>query len=252
MYKMKQPPRPQGPYQRNAWPPRQNQIKKEHPKPVFEKTREILRHIYPANASGSKIVTISLDPAFDFEPAVTFAKPGFAGVKLDTLAFFELCNNAEYISAYFRGEVAQAGQMQLSHDVTLAFELSYGHLAIVLKYAVQTPAEKTVTLARATWIYLCGLMPLLQHLHKGLSDATPSANQMCADMVRFIGANLRPAGGRGATLIELEEFMKNMQPKDITEAEGVDKERVFYELRQFCIFDIAGALNMNTEIKCPA
>jgi hypothetical protein len=251
MYKIRQNPRPASPYPRNAWPTRPDLSKKD-PKPVFEKTREVLRHVYPANASGSKIVTISLDPALDFEPVVTFAKTGFSGVKLDPPAFYGISDNAEFISAYFRGEVSEAGQMQLSHDITLAFERSYGNLAIVLKQGVQSQAEKSVTLAGPTWTYVCNLLPLLQHIHKQLSFSTACVNQMCEDMVRHIGSNFRPAGGNVPRLSELETYMKTMLPQDVPDPDNpegpvLDKERIFYELRHFCMFDIAGALKMNTD-----
>jgi hypothetical protein len=214
-------------------------------KRASEKTREVLRHIYPTNLSGSKVICVSLDPAFDFEPVVIISKAGYPGVKLSAQAFHELCTNAEFISSYFRGENPNNGQMQLSPEITLCFEKSYGKAAIVLKSGVQTAAEKDVTLCLATWDYLCKMFPLLQHIVGNLSAKTAYVNQMFIDLVNFVSANFRKDGAKVPKLCEIEQFLAQVSAEDIPQPDDItiDKLRVFYELRQFCLFDIAGALN---------
>jgi len=242
-----QPFRRPSPYQTGRQtfraPPKPQPTPADQKKPPGEKTREVLRHVFQGNLSGSKQISISLDPAVDFEPVVTISKTGFPGIKLDTQAFFELFNNSEFISNYFDGQMSDSGQMQLSHAITLGFQRSYGRPVIKLIYAAHSPEEKFVTLAQETWVYLREMVPLLQHIHKQLSEQTPLVNDFFMDVIRYIRENLITER-TGLQLCEVEDFLKTVSPEAIsTEQSTLDKTRVFYELRQFCIFDIAGAIH---------
>lgn len=210
-----------------------------------EKTREVLRHIYPLNSSGSKIICISLDPAYDFEPVIIISKAGFSGVKLSAQAFHELSANTEFISGYFKGEIPSHGRMQLSAEITLSFELSYGKPSIILKSGTQTDCEKEVTIAGATWEYMLKMFPLLRHVLATITAKTAYVNQMFVDLTNFVAAKFNKDGAGVPKLCEIEQFLAQVSPEDIPHPDDItiDRIRVFYELKQFCLFDIAGALN---------
>jgi hypothetical protein len=218
-------------------------------KPVFEKSREILRHVYQCNPSGSKILSVGCDPGQDFEAVVNISKPGFPGVKIDQTAWFGLLGNAPYLFGYFRGEVGDGGRMQLSNRITLSFKRSYNKPVVDITTDAQTPGERTVTFALATWEYIYDISSLVGHVLERLNTVTPYVNQLFADIVNHTANTCRSQNGQNLKLDEVTDFLKNkMALEDIpTYPEENDlfyeRKRAFYELKQFCVFDIAGNLN---------
>lgn len=221
--------------------PQQQQPYKAAEEPAV-KTREVMRHFFPANKSGGKVISIALDPTTGFEPVVTISKLGSSGVRLDQQAFEELCNNADFLRGYFSSD-SPYGQMQMSADITINFTTSYKKPVFVLTQGSQTAHETSVVLAKETWEYMYTLLPMLVHIHKKLAQQTPIVNQYFCDLCKILRSESRqPPGPK-----EVEEMLFNMRPSDVVqdclEEQPADPTLLFYELLNFCVYDICSCVN---------
>jgi hypothetical protein len=216
-----------------------------------EKSRELLRCVYPANPCGSKAISIGLDPALDFEPVVVLYKVGYPGVRFEAHAFDDLCANADFIRNYFQGKnVEGTGQLQFANNVTMKFSTCFGKPSVEFTGEKETTNERQVIITSETWLYLYDMIPLLRRVFFTLGNATPHVNQLYADVVNYARTNYRLKNSAPACILQdvknyLNELAPDMMTKDVAEDSGLDKTRVFYEIIHFCLYDIAGSIRLS-------
>jgi len=216
-----------------------------------EKSRELLRCVYPANPCGSKAISIGLDPALDFEPVVVLYKVGYPGVRFEAHAFDDLCANADFIRNYFQGKnVEGTGQLQFANNVNMKFSTCFGKPSVEFTGDKETANERQVIITSETWLYLYDMIPLLRRVFFTLGNATPHVNQLYADVVNYTRTNYRLKNSAPACILQdvknyLNELAPDMMTKDVAEDSGLDKTRVFYEIIHFCLYDIAGSIRLS-------
>ena len=125
-------------------------------KQAFEnKTSLIMQSFYLLNKSGTKRVTLGLEPALDFEPILQLHKPGFEGLRISSATWHELMKASPYISSYFNGEMRaerMREELLLSNLEKVQFRQQYGRHLISISSVLDD--KKEVVLAEATWKHL--------------------------------------------------------------------------------------------------
>lgn len=215
-----------------------------------QKSRELLRCVYPANPSGSKAISIGLDPALDFEPVFNLYKVGSPGVRFEAHAFDDLCANADFIRNYFHGKsVEGTGQMQFANNVTMKFSTCFGKPSVEFTGDKETTNERQVIITSETWLYLYDMIPLLRRVFSTLQNATAHVLRLYADVVDYTRTNFHQRNSSPACTLQdvknyLYELTPDMMTKDVADDSGLDKTRVFYEIIHFCLYDIAGSMRL--------
>ena len=128
------------------------------------KTSLVLQSIYVLNKSGTKRVTLGMDPGLDFEPIVHLHKPGFEGMRMCCASWHELMKVAPHISSYFKGEMRAErarDDLFLSNLEKVQFRQQYGRYLISISSTMDD--KKEVVFASATWYRLLELSPLINH-----------------------------------------------------------------------------------------
>jgi hypothetical protein len=213
-----------------------------------QKAREILRCVYPANPDGSKVVSLGLDPATNFEPIFNISKTGVPGVKFDGPSFKELCAKADFIHNHFHGATLNCGKLQISNAITISFLRTFGKPSIEFIAGVQSVKKRRVIIAAATWDCIYEMMPLLRHVFYTLTAATPHVKQLYGGIVRHTHSYCRPSLGPNPILQEVKSFLNSLDrdtfTKNVATDAEIDKFRVFHELVHFCLHDIASAVQL--------
>jgi len=215
-----------------------------------EKSRELLRCVYPANPCGSKAISIGLDPALDFEPVVVLYKVGSPGVRFEAHAFDDLCANADFIRNYFHGKsVDGTGQLQFANNVTMKFSTCFGKPSVEFTGDKETDNERQVIITSETWLYLYDMIPLLRRVFFTLQNATAHVLRLYSDVVDYTRTNFHQRNSSPACTLQdvknyLNELTPDMMTKDVADDSGLDKTRVFYEIIHFCLYDIAGSMRL--------
>ena len=213
-----------------------------------EKTRDLLRCVYPANPSGSKVISLGLDPSLDFEPVVNLYKAGFPGVKFEAHAFDELCNNADFVRNYFQGAAVESGQMQISNNIIMKFTSCFGKPAIEFIKHMESENERSVVITADTWLYIYDMIPLLRRVFLTLTNASASVNLLFKNILDHTTNNYRLAPNTPTAILQdVKNFLHSMDAEEITKnmAEGLDKPRIFYEIIHFCLYDFATAIRLS-------
>jgi DNA-binding protein Fis len=136
-------------------------------KETFDKTREILRCVFPLCKSGSKQIIIGMDSAYEFFPMVTIAKTGRPGVKLPHYAFKTLCDSVEYISDYFTEHHDGQTVVNLAPEIIVEFENQYGQRVITFCSNVSTNNSQRVTILQEHAKPDLPRLPAARDLHSG-------------------------------------------------------------------------------------
>jgi hypothetical protein len=215
-----------------------------------EKSRELLRCVYPANPSGSKAISLGLDPGLDFEPVVHLYKAGFPGVRFEAHAFDDLCNNADFIRNYFQGKsVEGTGQLQFANNVTMKFTTCIGKPAVEFTGDMESANERRVIITAETWLYVYDMLPLLRRVFYTLQNATPHVLRLYGEIVVHARANYNLKNTAPACILQdVKNYLNGLDmpllTKDMAEDSGLDRPRVFFEIIHFCLYDIAGSIRL--------
>jgi hypothetical protein len=229
---------------------RREQFQEPSTKYKTEKSRELLRCVYPANPSGSKAISIGLDPALDFEPVVNLYKAGFPGVRFESNAFDDLCANADFIRNYFQGQsVEGTGQLQFANNVSMKFTTCIGKPSVEFTGANETANERRVIITAETWLYIYDMLPLLRRVFMTLQNATPHVLRLYGEIVVYARTNYHLKNSAPACILQdVKNYLNGLDmplmTKNMAEDSGLDHPRVFYEIIHFCLYDIAGSIRL--------
>lgn len=215
-----------------------------------EKTRELLRCVYPANPSGSKVISLGLDPVLDFQPVVNLYKAGFPGVKFASHAFDELCHNADFIRNYFQGVAAESGQLQISDTIIMKFISCFGKPAVEFISDGETDNERRVVLTVETWLHIYDMLPLLRRVFHSLAEAASHVSKLYSSIVDHTNTNYHLKSHEPSSILQdVKNYLYALNPdvmtKEMPEEARLDKFRVFYELIHFCLYDIASGIRLS-------
>jgi len=233
-----------GTFQQQHTPAGASDKKKDYE--IFDKTRDILRCIFPMNKSAGKTVILAMDPNFNFQPMVTFSKTGKPGVKMTAFAFRNLCRNTEYITDFFTEHHDGEQVVNLSPETVVSFEKQYGKKVLVFTTEINTNESRSVVIQEPTWTYLKTLFGLLNLLIDQQETYTKDAQQLYDDLIRYCKSYFTAQQENHTDMSRLEEFLREVTLMDIGFAAPeecyLDVERAFLEMKLFCIYDLAGSL----------
>lgn len=225
------------------------QQQQEKKKFQAEKTRELLRCVYPANPSGSKVISLGLDPTLDFQPVVNLYKAGFPGVKFESYAFDELCNNADFIRNYLQGAAANdSGQLQIADTIIMKFTTCFGKPAVDFISAIGTEKQQNVLITVETWMHIYDMLPLLRRVFHSLANAAAHVGKLYADILSYTQTNNRLQHPQTPIIQDVKNFLYALNPdtmtKEVAADSDLDKYRAYYELLHFCLYDIAKGVRL--------
>ncbi|KAF4526694.1 hypothetical protein B566_EDAN010124, partial [Ephemera danica] len=163
---------------------------KQDPQQTFTelKSREILRISYPLNRSGSKQITIGLDPALDFSPVITIGRAGWSGIRMAVETFSVLCSYGNPLLGYFDDTAAKKDPLLLSAQEMLEFRKNWGKNLIVVASNIDNAEH--VTLAKTSWEGFVKIIPLLQHMVQKYESYQADAMEIYQALVKAVKPQL--------------------------------------------------------------
>jgi len=227
-----------------------NYLNRQHKKPMvletFDKTRDIMRCIYPITKSASKQIIVAMDPIFEFLPCVTIAKTGMAGVKLPHYAFKNLCSSEAYISDYFTEHHDGDNVVNLGPEVVVEFHKQYKSRVISFCTDVQTNGAQRVTIVESTWKELKKIFELVTYVFKQQETWTIDAQQLYESLREHCKSYFPGQTDNHTNMEQLKEFLQGLKLEDLDFVQRqecyLDVERAFMEMKIICAYDIAGSM----------
>ena len=217
------------------------------------KTTQVLQSAYVLNKSGTKRVTLGLEPALDFEPVVHLHKPGYDGMRMSRGVWEELLKASTHISSYFKNEVRNdQKEIMLSHVDKVQFRQQYGRNLISI--STMLDEKKEVVLAEATWYRLMELQPLIAHSLAIMTTWQSEALEMFTSFARALKARL-PTHGPAAHHPDFVEFFQPPARLNLNvlrslalnnldfgpqKLYGLDYNKCFFEMQAFLADEIVG------------
>jgi hypothetical protein len=216
------------------------------------KSREIYRLVFPINKSGTKQVSVSLDPAFDFQCFVSIGRVGWSGVQLTKSAWISLLSASEKITNFFNGvynENIFNEEFNISHEEKILFRNQYGENVITL--ATVRGTSDYVTLGKSSWKGLIKLVNIVSYCLDEYETYTSDAMEFFASYTKALKERLPED-------IQLENPQMNSMQKFEDFLQGVtfdcvlyspfretslDFKKLFFELQAFCAVDLAGYMS---------
>lgn len=193
-----------------------------------DRTKQLLRSVYPINQSGSKQIVIGADPDADFKPVISIRKPGYKGVILSPGASSKFIAGLEEFLYYCVVEESGVKSVQLSEKEMLEFDVFQNKKALYIRKDLGDGKVATIILTGATLFFLGEIYELLKHAFdtldcnvgeiKGMFDTMKVKVMECSD--------------------RRQEKIKGLKPVDIaftpaTES-NLDYFRLFLEMKKFC------------------
>ena len=209
-------------------------------------TTQVLQSAYVLNKSGTKRVTLGLEPALDFEPVVHLHKPGYDGMRMSRGVWEELMKASTHISNYFQNEGHNdQNEIMLSHVDKVQFRQQYGRNLISISTMLDD--KKEVMLAEATWCRLLELQPLIAHCLAIMTTWQSEALEMFTSFARAVKARL-PIHGPAAHHPDFVEFFQHPAELNLNVVRslalnnldfgprnvyGLDYNKCFFEMQAF-------------------
>jgi hypothetical protein len=232
------------PFKRSTGPPKQNystmnnQEKKYHE--TFDKTREILRYVWPLNKTGSKQLILGADPSNGCIPTLTIRKPGYSGTKLTGEALTKFLDNIDNITYYFEGGDHNGKTLSLSKDKFIKFGVHYKDRAVFLESKNENEETFSIVLNSFTWNFLKSIKGLIIYCHQQLLSYVPELQRMFAALQNTLAETYDLSAPLDAA--EVESYLSEISgdefelTPDLTL--NMDYIRAFYEMKRFSMYDL--------------
>lgn len=197
-----------------------------------DRTKQLLRSVYPINQSGSKQIVIGADPDADFKPVISIRKPGYKGVILSPGATSKFITGLEEFLHYCVAEDSGVKSVQLSEKEMLEFDIFQNKKALYIRKDLGDGKVATIILTGATLFFLGEIYELLKHAFDSLDCNVGEIKGMFDAMKAKVmeGSDRR------------QEKIKVMKPVDIVFAPAADTNldyfRLFLELKKFCELEL--------------
>ena len=209
------------------------------------KNREILRISYPLNRSGSKQITIGLDPALDFTPVITIGRAGWSGIRMSVETFSVLCSYGNPLLGYFDDTSAKKDPLLLSAQEILEFRKNWGKNLIVVASNIDNAEH--VTLAKTSWEGFVKIIPLLQHMVQKYESYQADAMEIYQALVKAVKPQLTADFLMSNPVVQNTPYFKDIVHNTRFDrlsperqlSTSIDAQQVFHELKYFCCDDIA-------------
>ena len=208
------------------------------------KSREVLRLSFPLNRSGSKQITIGLDPGLDFTPVITVGRAGWSGIRMTAETFSVLCSYGIPLLGYFEDQGQKKDPILLSSQEMLEFHKNWGKNLIVI--GSNMDSSEKVTLAKTSWEGFVKIIPLMQHLIEKYESWQTDAMEIYQALVKSVKSQLSPDELMSNPVVQntpnFKDVVYNLRIETIPHApmtSSIDVHQVFYELKYFCSDDIA-------------
>lgn len=212
----------------------------------FDHHEGILRSSFRINDSGSKVLSVYLDPAADFEVTVHIGKPGGGGLKLTHRQFQELvCLDSK--AAEFFQSTAEKAEVVTEHGVRVRF--SRGWVTPVMKIAVNCAdvdqAASYIVIVEGTFQHLTHYTCLYEAACTQLETDRSVVKMIYNDMVgivRGMGVSQQPS----PQVVEQRLNATNDTPWLIKDGQYTKmmQTRIYYEITTMCTEKISNELRM--------
>jgi hypothetical protein len=216
-----------------AGPQREQQQQSKKSFETSDRTKQIMRHIYPINNSGSKQIVIGCDPQADFRPAITIRKPGYRGVVLSHEGSKMLLDEIQVLYAYCNGDSDDKDlkQLELNQGETVDFGYSMQKKAIFIKKDLGDSQHANMILTGSTLMFIADLFDLILYIFDLLTYNADKIKNLY-DMMQA-KLQLEPATKK--------QLIKTLEPNDMNYTPpnlSMDYARAFLELRKFCELEL--------------
>jgi hypothetical protein len=198
-----------------------------------DRTKQIMRHVYPINNSGSKQLIIGVDPQDGFKPVITIRKPGFRGVVLSHEGSKMFLNELQALYGYCTSDSTERDlkPLELNSGESVEFGYSMEKKAIFIKKDLGDSQYANIILTGSTLLFIADLYDLLQYIFDVLLFNSDEIKQVYNMMLAKL--QLQPSTKK--------HLIKTLSPGDInftTENQSIDYSRVFLELRKYCELEL--------------
>jgi hypothetical protein len=212
----------------------------------FDHHEGILRSSFRINDSGSKVLSVYLDPAADFQVAVHIGKPGGGGLKLTSQQFQELVCLESKAAEFFQS-TAEKVDVVTEHGVRVRF--SRGWVTPVMKISVNCEdvdkALSYIVIVEDTFSHLTHYMSLYGAACAQLEsdrEIVKLIYQKMLQIVKGMGASRTPSH------LVVEQRLNStsdttwvIQDCQCTE---MMQTRIYYEITTMCSEKISNELRM--------
>jgi hypothetical protein len=198
-----------------------------------DRTKQIMRHIYPINNSGSKQLVIGCDPQADFQPIITIRKPGYRGVVLSHEASKALLDEFEELYLYCNDDSTDKDRksLELTQVETVDFGYSMQKKAIFIKKDLGDSQHASIILSGSTLMFIADLFDLIKYIF----DLLRFNSSEIKNLYDMMHAELqRDPANKKQLLKTLDPNDTNFNPLNRT----IDYARVFLELRKYCELEL--------------
>lgn len=209
-----------------------------------DRTREILRFVYPINKSGTKQLVLGADPSIGFQPSLTIRKPGSPGIKLNGIALERFLKSFSEIEAYFVTGELEDMELILSAGKSLKFSKQYnGRTTLLKSHCPDQDKEYSMVLNICTWNFLKTLKNLLDYIYEQLKGYAPELQKMFLAMKNYLASKINVNEPIKHDEVEKIIFGLSGEDFEMTPApdSNLDYARTFFEMKRYCYYDIAAA-----------
>lgn len=194
-----------------------------------DRTKQIMRYVYPINSSGSKQLVLGADPEADFKPIITIRKPGYKGVILTHEGSERFLAELPAIHGYFANEskASELKPVQLSEGEVVEFGYFLDKKAIYVKKNLEDAKNVFIILTGSTFCYMENIYDLVRYVFDGLNNNAAEIKNLYDAMKAKV--DLQPG--------DKKQLIKELQPDAINFTSAnhtMDYLRVFLELRKYC------------------
>jgi hypothetical protein len=197
-----------------------------------DRTKQVMRFIYPINSSGTKQIVMGADPEFDFKPSVTIRRPGGMGIKMSPRASSNFIAFLPTLKEYFETEGMPDLEQQiftLSPGETIEFGEFLKKKCVTIKKELSSNKFIRVVLTSNTIFFMNDLYHLLMHVFDGLAVQAEELMLMHGAMRKKLNEDSTKKSRLRIRSLTPEELEFQPNPS-IT----MDHYRAFMEIRKYC------------------
>jgi hypothetical protein len=210
-----------------------------------DRTRDLLRNMYPINRSGTKQIQLSMDPSYEFLPALTFRKPGFLGVKLPHYASEKLLENLGAVNEFFVSGTNADTEVSLGDDSIIEFGMDRrGKRAIQLRSQVATMSDNGILINEQTWGYFWRMRDLVKHVYGNLRRVSPEVQRLY-ECIREKMESHFADNDSTPSVTDVEQYLDDLRMEALNFEPNLecplDYQLVLLEIKRACVYDLLGS-----------
>lgn len=206
----------------------------------------VYKSTYPLNQSGSKEISIYMDPTQDFKPFVCISKSRWNGVKLTYEEFHNLRDALHHALEYVHDttdSVVVEQKIHLGQDLYMMFQENWGKRLVTLTRGNSRDLNSSVVLAKTSLDGLNKVASLITYMFTKLEHHRDKFSKMYAN-IGVMSLNIWKENEENITDFKFDTFQsalskvvfEDVYPPPLMSA--LDPWKAFSELTIFCKQDL--------------